>query len=164
MGHNVKGLPQEECPQVLIKVRHLHTHPLADGDAGSGTLLYSGLQPVLHTSVLTEPVSQLQNSLVNLPSRPTGCWPGGPPVTWWWLTGAGLGRAGQLTGRLAGDDTGSIFIVSSLILPLRIHLEHWGLHPAKLAVVCPDAQVGQQETKVHLCLLLPCSQRLSTLA
>ena len=125
---------------MLIKVGHLHTHSLAEGDARSGTLLHSGLQPVLHASVLSEPVSQLQNGLINLPPRPTGSWPGGPTVTW--LTGPGLGRDWQLTGHLAGGDTGGIFIVSSLILPLQIHLEHWGLHLAKLAVVCWDAQVG----------------------
>ena len=77
VGHKVKCLPHEECPQVLIKVRHLRTHPLAEGDMGSGTLLHSGLQPVLHASVLSEPVSQLQNGLVNLPPSPTGYWPGG---------------------------------------------------------------------------------------
>ena len=123
VGHKVKCLPHEECPQVLIKVRHLRTHPLAEGDMGSGTLLHSGLQPVLHASVLSEPVSQLQNGLVNLLPSPTGYWPGGPSVTWWWLIGAGLGRAGQLTGCLAGGDTGGIFIISSIILPLLIHLE-----------------------------------------
>ena len=26
----------EECPQVFVKVQHLHSHPLAEGDARSG--------------------------------------------------------------------------------------------------------------------------------
>ena len=56
-----------------------------------------------------------------------------------WLTGSGLGRAVQLTGHLAGGDTGGIFIISSLILQLRTHLERLDEHHAELAVVCSDA-------------------------
>ena len=82
----------------------------------------------------------------------------------WCLTGAGLGHARQLTGSLAGGDTAGIIIVSSLILPLWIHLEHWDGHSAEPAVGHPDTQVSQQELEVTHGPLLPHSMSLDSLA
>ena len=67
------------------------------------------------------------------------------------MSEGGLGRDGQL----AGGDTGSIIILSSLILPLQTPREHWGCDLAELAVLCADAKVGLQEAKLswfHVCL------------
>ena len=77
-----------------------------------------------------------------------------------WVTGAGLGRDGQL----AGGDTGGILIVSSLILPLRIPQEHCGHDFAEQAVLCTDDKVGLQEAEVVPVPPLPGSQFLGSLA
>ena len=76
-GHHVKRLPLETGPQVSFNEGQLCIHPLSKGEPGFGTLLHSGLQPVLHASVLCHLVNQLQHGLIQLAPRPTACWPGG---------------------------------------------------------------------------------------
>ena len=70
------------------------------------------------------------------------------------MTGASLGRDGQL----AGGNTVGILIVSFLILPLRIPLESWGRQLAELAVACADDKVCRQEGDILLVPPLPSSQ------
>ena len=123
------------------------------------TMSFVGLSPVLLALSCTADCNRsCMTVFVDLAPRPTGSWPGGPPVTC--LTGAGLGKAG----RLAGGNTDGILIVCSLILPLQIHLERWDQHLAKLPVFGPDDEVGRQEPKVLLGPPLPGSQLLGTLA
>jgi len=50
--HQLKCLSHEASPEVLVQLGHLQAHPLAEGDAGIATLLHSGLQLVLDSSVL----------------------------------------------------------------------------------------------------------------
>ena len=63
-GHQVKGLPLETGPQVNVKEGQLRTNPLAEGKAGFGTRLHSGLQHVLHASVLCDLFNQLHHGFI----------------------------------------------------------------------------------------------------
>ena len=51
-------LIHEVIPQRFIKFGHLQSHPLAEGNTGSGSLLLSGLQTVLDISVLVHMCNQ----------------------------------------------------------------------------------------------------------
>ena len=53
-----KCLIHEVGPQRFIKFGHLQSHPLAEGNAGCGILLLSGLQMVLNGSVLIHACNQ----------------------------------------------------------------------------------------------------------
>ena len=159
-GDHGKSLIYEVGPQRFIKFGHLQPHPLAEGNAWSGSLLLSRLKTVLDGSVVLHMVQQGENGVVH--SLATRCCLGGPPVSW--LLTAGLRCGGHLTGCLAGADTDVIILI---VVPL-CHCDRWCDRDLPLLAVdgqvWMDGQVGHQELQVAAHPPLPGSQHLGSLA